>query len=289
VPAGSRSAIWLPHNEITKLVALRTDAPVAPVPLATAGCGCTHSSPSATAPTRQPAPPGRPAAAAGDVDLSTSASAARLLDLVHRPAIATSPPTLSASRRHQPGQCRPRTAGPSGPRARFPSTPSARAIPHPAAGLVAPLHCPNHGHPPSRHARQTDGVLRSAPPRARPRSSPSPSSVTSSPASSSSAPPTNPTCNTSTAFDLHAESDPALPTTCPDAADSPPSSGLVSRAGLGPTGRGGLRVARRVDLGMRFFADLWLVLRLAPAILRGDLGRCRSRHFRQAAPASIAD
>lgn len=53
--------IWLPHNEITQLVALRTDAPVEAVPPGAAGCGCTTAVRSATAPTpRAPPRPGPP-------------------------------------------------------------------------------------------------------------------------------------------------------------------------------------------------------------------------------------
>lgn len=33
--------IWLPHNETTELLALRTDAPSSPPPTRAAGCGCT--------------------------------------------------------------------------------------------------------------------------------------------------------------------------------------------------------------------------------------------------------
>ena len=61
--------IWLPHNETTELVALRTDAPVTPRGLGTSAipyrtgavkCGCTTAVRSATAPTpRAPPPPGR--------------------------------------------------------------------------------------------------------------------------------------------------------------------------------------------------------------------------------------
>ena len=61
-PTGAKDVeIWLPHNETTELVALRTDAPVEPVAgQRTAGCGCTTAARSATAPTpRAPPRPGR--------------------------------------------------------------------------------------------------------------------------------------------------------------------------------------------------------------------------------------
>ena len=45
--------IWLPHNEITELVALRTDAPVEAVPPGGRRCGCTTAARSARAPTRR--------------------------------------------------------------------------------------------------------------------------------------------------------------------------------------------------------------------------------------------
>lgn len=52
--------IWLPYNEITALVELRTDAPVEPAPPPGAAPGCTMAAPSATAPTpRAPRPSGR--------------------------------------------------------------------------------------------------------------------------------------------------------------------------------------------------------------------------------------
>jgi hypothetical protein len=71
LPAGERVEIWLPHTEITELVALRSDAPVAPVPAGDRrvwvhhGSSISHGSNAASPSTTWPAL----AAAAGGVDL----------------------------------------------------------------------------------------------------------------------------------------------------------------------------------------------------------------------------
>jgi hypothetical protein len=70
VPAGERVEVWLPHTEVTELVALRTDAPVAAVPADRRvwvhhGSSISHGSNAASPSTTWPAL----AAAAGGVDL----------------------------------------------------------------------------------------------------------------------------------------------------------------------------------------------------------------------------
>ena len=73
-PASKDVEIWLPHNEITELVALRTDAPVEPRPDRAAGCGCTTAVRSATAPTPRAPPSTWPALAASAAAWSWSTS-----------------------------------------------------------------------------------------------------------------------------------------------------------------------------------------------------------------------
>ncbi|CAM5440529.1 Lipase OS=Streptomyces tendae OX=1932 GN=GUR47_05445 PE=4 SV=1 [Streptomyces tendae] len=61
LPEGRKDIeIWLPHNETTELVALRTNAPGSPPPTRAAGSGCTTAARSATAPTPRAPPPRGP-------------------------------------------------------------------------------------------------------------------------------------------------------------------------------------------------------------------------------------
>ncbi|MFI9383207.1 GDSL-type esterase/lipase family protein [Kutzneria sp. NPDC052558] len=98
LPAGSKQvAIWLPHNEITKLVALRTDAPVTPVPLGDRrvwvhhGSSISHGSNAASPSTTWPAL----AAAAGDVELvNLGFGGSALLDPFTARAIRDTPADL---------------------------------------------------------------------------------------------------------------------------------------------------------------------------------------------------
>ena len=98
LPAGDKDVeIWLPHNETTELVALRTDAPVEPAPASDRpvwvhhGSSISHGSNAASPPTTLAG--GRGRASAGST-WSTSASAAARCSTRSSPApCATPPPT----------------------------------------------------------------------------------------------------------------------------------------------------------------------------------------------------
>lgn len=85
--------IWLPHNETTELVALRTDAPVEPVTALTVRCGCTTAVRSVTAPTPPAPPPPGPRSPPRSAGWSWSTWASRVA-----PCSTRSPPAPCATR-----------------------------------------------------------------------------------------------------------------------------------------------------------------------------------------------
>jgi len=166
LPAGSKEvAIWLPHNEITKLVALRTDAPVVPVPLGDRrvwlhhGSSISHGSIAASPSTTWPAL----AAAAGDVELiNLGFGGSALLDPFTARAIRDTPADLISLKIGinlvNADLMRLRAFGPAVHgfldtiREGRPTTPLL---------VVSPLHCPIHEDTPGPAMPvMTDGVLR---------------------------------------------------------------------------------------------------------------------------------
>jgi len=226
LPAGSKEvAIWLPHNEITKLVALRTDAPVAPVPLGDRrvwlhhGSSISHGSNAASPSTTWPAL----AAAAGDVELvNLGFGGSALLDPFTARAIRDTPADLISLKLGinlvNADLMRLRAFGPAVHgfldtiREGHPTTPLL---------VVSPLHCPIHEDTPGPAMPvMTDGVLRF-----RATGEPAPGKLTLTVIRDELArivklrSADDPNLHYLDGLDLHAESDPALPDDLhPDAA-----------------------------------------------------------------------
>jgi len=226
LPAGSKEvAIWLPHNEITKLVALRTDAPVAPVPLGDRrvwlhhGSSISHGSNAASPSTTWPAL----AAAAGDVELvNLGFGGSALLDPFTARAIRDTPADLISLKLGinlvNADLMRLRAFGPAVHgfldtiREGHPTTP---------LFVVSPLHCPIHEDTPGPAMPvMTDGVLRF-----RATGEPAPGKLTLTVIRDELArivelrSADDPNLHYLDGLDLHAESDPALPDDLhPDAA-----------------------------------------------------------------------
>ena len=164
LPAGAKDVeIWLPHNEITELVALRTDAPPRPCPPRTPGVAAPRQLDQPRLRRREPhhdlARAGR---GAGVWTWSTSGSgAARCSTRSPRATLRDTPGRPDQRQdRHQPRQHRPDAAARlrSGG-ARLPRHDPRGAPDHAAAGRLAPAVPDPRGHPRARRAgpRQARG------------------------------------------------------------------------------------------------------------------------------------
>ncbi|WP_211771553.1 GDSL-type esterase/lipase family protein [Kutzneria sp. CA-103260] len=226
LPAGAKDvAIWLPHNEITKLVALRTDSPVAPVPLGDRrvwlhhGSSISHGSIAASPSTTWPAL----AASAGDVELvNLGFSGSALLDPFTARAIRDTPADFISLKLGinltNADLMRLRAFGPAVHgfldtiRECHPTTPLL---------VVSPLYCPIQENTPGPVAPvMTDGVLRF-----RATGEPAPGKLTLTVIRDELArivklrSADDPNLHYLDGLDLHADSDPALPDDLhPDAA-----------------------------------------------------------------------